>query len=47
MGCYNNSAGLGIVILNTDGLIVVSLSQVIPSPPTVIEVETLAVRRGP
>ena len=47
MGCYNNNAVLRVVIRNTDGLVVVSLSQLIPPPPIVIEVETLVVRRGP
>ena len=55
--CYNinfdgaifdkdNNAGLDVVIQNNEGLVMASLSQLIPLPPTVIEVETLTVRRA-
>ena len=41
----DNSASLGVVIWNNEGyLVMASLSQLIPLPPTVIEVETLATR---
>ena len=44
----DNSASLGVVIWNNEGyLVMASLSQPIPSPPTVIEVETLATRWAP
>ena len=39
-------AGLGVVIRNQDGLVMASLSEVVPLPSTVIEVETLAARRA-
>ena len=40
-----NRAGLGVVIRNHDGLVMASLSEVVPLPATIIEVETLAARR--
>ena len=39
-------AGIGAVIRNNAGLIMVSLTQQIPLPTTVIEVEALAARRA-
>ena len=42
----DNNAGLGVVIWNNEGLVLASLSQLIPLPPTVIEVETLTARRA-
>ena len=42
----DNNAGLGVVIRNNEGLVLASLSQLIPLPPTVIEVETLTARRA-
>ena len=38
----DNNVGLGVVIRNSEGLVMASLSQLIPLPPTVIEVKTLA-----
>ena len=38
--------GLGIVIRNEEGLVMASLSQLIPIPLIVFEVEVLAARRG-
>ena len=44
----DNSASLGVVIWNNEGyLVMASLSQLIPLPPMVIEVETLATRWAP
>ena len=43
---HEDSAGLGVVIRNQDGLVMASLSEVTPLPSTVIEVETLAARRA-
>ena len=43
---HEDSAGLGVVIRNQDGLVMASLSEVVPLPSTVIEVETLAARRA-
>ena len=40
------SAGLGVVIRNGDGQVMASLSQLVPLPHSVIEVEALAARRG-
>ena len=37
----DNCIGLGVVRQNTDGLDMASLSQLVPLPPIVIEVETL------
>ena len=42
----DNSAGLGVVIRNKDGRVMASLSQKIPLPMSVIEVEVLAARRA-
>lgn len=42
----DNKAGLGVVIRNDAGLVMVSLSQQIPLPSTVIEVEVMAARRA-
>ena len=42
----DNKAGLGIVIRNSDGHTLVSLTQQIPLPATVIEIEALAARRA-
>ena len=41
-----NTAGLGVVIRDEHGQVMVSLSERIPLPSTVIEVEVLAARRG-
>ena len=41
-----DTAGIGIVVRNSDGLVMASLAQQIPLPPSVIEVETLAARRA-
>ena len=41
-----NCAGVGVVIRNEQGLVMASLSQKIPLPFTVIEVEALAARRA-
>ena len=41
-----NTAGLGVVIRDEHGQVMVSLSECIPLPSTVIEVEVLAARRG-
>ena len=40
------SAGLGVVIRNREGRVMASLSQKIPLPMSVIEVEVLAARRA-
>ena len=42
----DNTAGLGIVIRNSEGHALVSLTQQIPLPATVIETEALAARRA-
>ncbi|XP_075663184.1 uncharacterized protein LOC142632711 [Castanea sativa] len=42
----NSSAGLGVVIRNEHGQVMVSLSKRTPLPSIVIEVEALAARRG-
>ena len=42
----NDCAGLGVVIRNGEGQVMASLSQNIPLPSTVIEVEALAARRA-
>lgn len=39
-------AGLGVVIRNSEGAVEASLSQLIPIPTTVAQVEALAVRRA-
>ena len=39
-------AGLGVVVHNLDGAIIASLSQQIPLPATVTQVEALAARRA-
>lgn len=41
-----DSAGIGVVIRNDAGLIMASLTQQIPLPTSVIEVEVLAARRA-
>ena len=41
-----NYAGIGVVIRNSEGQVMVSLSQRIPLTPTAIEVEALAARRA-
>ena len=41
-----NSVGLGVVIWNCEGLVMASLSQMVPLRHTVIEVETMAARRA-
>ena len=41
-----NCAGVGVVIRNGQGLVMASLSQKVPLPFTVIEVEALAARRA-
>ncbi|XP_030924555.1 uncharacterized protein LOC115951512 [Quercus lobata] len=41
-----DTAGIGIMVRNSDGLVMASLAQQIPLPPSVIEVETLAARRA-
>ena len=41
-----NRAGIGVVIRNEASLVLASLSQQIPLPATVLEVETLAARRA-
>lgn len=41
----DNKASLGVVIQNNEGLVNASLTQKLPLPSTVIEVEVLAVRR--
>lgn len=41
-----NRAGLGVVIQNCEGLVIASLSQMVPLPHTVVEVETMAARRA-
>lgn len=38
--------GLGVVVCNSDGLVMVSLAQKIPLPSSVIEVEVVATRRA-
>ena len=40
------NAGLGVVIRNKEGRVMASLSQKIPLPMSVIEVEVLATRRA-
>lgn len=40
------SVGLGVVIWNGDGQVMASLSQLVPLPHSVIEVEALVARRG-
>ena len=42
----DNCAGIGVVIRNGDGQVMASLSQNIPLPSTVIEVEALVARRA-
>ena len=42
----DNKAGLGVVIRNDAGLVMASLSQLIPLPTSVIEVELMAARRA-
>ena len=42
----DNCAGIGVVIGNGDGQVMASLSQQIPLPSTVIEVEALAACRA-
>ena len=42
----DNKAGLGVVIRNSEGHTLVSLTQQIPLPATVIEIEALAARRA-
>lgn len=42
----DNTVGLGVVIRNDAGLVMASLSQLIPMPSTVVEVEVLAARRA-
>ena len=42
----DRSAGLGVVIRNKEGRVMASLSQKIPLPISVIEVEVLAARRA-
>ena len=39
-------AGLGVVVHNSEGAVIVSLSQQIPLPATITQVEALAVRRA-
>lgn len=39
-----NNAGFGVVIRNSEGVVMASLSQLVPLPSTVIEVEVLAAR---
>ena len=41
-----NQARIGVVVHNKEGLVLASLSQQIPLPATVLEVETLATRRA-
>ena len=41
----DNNAGLGVVIRNSEGLIMALLTQQIPLPATVIEIKALAARR--
>nr|XP_023884007.1 uncharacterized protein LOC111996277 [Quercus suber] len=41
-----DKAGLGIVVRNSDDLVMASMAQQIPLPPSVVEVETLAARRA-
>ena len=41
-----NKVGLGVVIRNHERLVMASLSQLVPLPPSVIEVEALAARRA-
>ena len=41
-----NTAGLGVVIRDEHGQVMVSLSKRIPLPSTVIKVEVLAARQG-
>ena len=42
----DRTAGLGVVIRNKEGRVMASLSQKIPLPISVIEVEVLAARRA-
>ena len=42
----DNTAGLGVVIRNEQGQVMVSLSEHLPLPSLVIEVEALAAQRG-
>ncbi|KAL0014623.1 hypothetical protein SO802_001692 [Lithocarpus litseifolius] len=41
-----DKAGLGVVVRNSEGLVMVSLAQQIPLPPSVTEVEVLVARRA-
>ena len=41
-----DTVGIGIVVCNSDGLLMASLAQQVPLPPSVIGVETLAARRA-
>ncbi|XP_050249148.1 uncharacterized protein LOC126696448 [Quercus robur] len=41
-----DKAGLGVVIQNSEGLVMASLSQLISLPSSVVEVKTLAARRA-
>ena len=42
----DNIVGLGVVIRNEQGQVMVSLSERLPLPSSVIEVEALAAQRG-
>ena len=42
----DNTTGLGVVIRNEQGQVMVSLLEHLPLPSSVIEVEALATRRG-
>lgn len=41
-----DKVGLGVVICNSEGLVMASLSQLISLPYSVVEVETLVARRA-